>query len=175
KEALIGVNVVVKGGRGAATTPNGTFEIKLDPGTYDVTVSFLGYKTESFSITLDANEVIEKDIALEQEGKLMKMTVISSSRTQKNVAEEAVSIDIISPSVIKNTNAVELSDAVIRSPGVSVVDGQAQIRSGTGFSYGAGSRVQLLVDDLPLLSPDMQGVYWRFMPIELTESLEIIK
>src|SRR5690606_24572076 len=74
KEALIGVNVVVKGGRGAATTPNGTFEIKLDPGTYDVTVSFLGYKTESFSITLDANEVIEKDIALEQEGKLMKMT-----------------------------------------------------------------------------------------------------
>lgn len=175
KDALIGVNVVVKGGRGAATTPNGTFEIKLDPGTYDVTVSFLGYKTVSFSITLDANQVIEKDIALEQEGKLMKMTVISSSRTQKNVAEEAVSIDIISPSVIKNTNAVELSDAVIRSPGVSVVDGQAQIRSGTGFSYGAGSRVQLLVDDLPLLSPDMQGVYWRFMPIELTESLEIIK
>lgn len=175
KEPLIGVNVMVTGGRGASTSPSGTFDIKLDSGTYQVTVSYLGYETQKFSITLAGNEVLEKEVKLSQEGTLMKMTVISSSRTEKNVAEETVSIDVISPTVIKNTNSIDLADVVVRSPGVNVVDGQAQIRAGTGFSYGAGSRVQLLVDDLPLLSPDMQGVYWRFMPIELAENVEIIK
>lgn len=174
KSPLIGVNVVVAGGKGASTGPNGRFDIKLDPGTYNISVSYLGYETQKFSITMTGAD-LEKEVILSEEGKLMKMTVISSSRSEKNVAEETVSIDVISPTVIKNTNAIDLSDAVMRSPGVNVVDGQAQIRAGTGFSYGAGSRVQLLVDDLPLLSPDMQGVYWRFMPIELAENIEIIK
>ncbi len=175
KESLFGVNIIIKGGRGASTAPNGNFEIKLDPGTYEISISNLGYKTEKLSLTFAAGEVVEKNFLIQEEGTLMKMTVVSSSRSEKNVAEETVSIDVISPDIIKNTNAIDLSDVVVRSPGVNVVDGQAQIRAGTGFSYGAGSRVQLLVDDLPLLSPDMQGVYWRFMPIELAENVEIIK
>jgi len=174
-QPVFGVNVMLGKGRGVSTGPNGGYEIRLDTGTYNVTVSFLGYETQKFTLQVKGTEQIVKDIVLQEEGRLMKMTVVSSSRYEKNIAEETVSIDVISPTVIKNTNAIDLADAVIRSPGVNVVDGQAQIRAGTGFSYGAGSRVQMLVDDIPMLSPDMQGVYWRFMPIELAENVEVIK
>jgi len=172
---LFGANVIVGKGRGVASGSNGGYEIKLDTGSYNITISLLGYRSEKFGLQVKGGEEIVRDFALQEEGRLMKMTVVSSSRYEKNVAEETVSIDVISPTVVKNTNAIDLADAVIRSPGVNVVDGQAQIRSGTGFSYGAGSRVQMLVDDIPMLSPDMQGVYWRFMPIELAENIEVIK
>ena len=41
-----------------------------------------------------------------------------------------------------------------------MVDGEPQIRSGSGFSYGAGSRVMVMVDDLPVLSGDAGRPTW---------------
>ena len=45
-----------------------------------------------------------------------------------------------------------LDQAVEQTPGVSTFDGQVSIRGGSGFSYGAGSRVLLLWNGMPLLS-----------------------
>ena len=58
---------------------------------------------------------------------------------------------------------------------MSLVDGEPQIRSGSGFSYGAGSRVMVLVDDLPVLSGDAGRPSWGFLPLENLEQIEIIK
>jgi hypothetical protein len=45
-EGLIGVTVVVKGTTtGAITDFDGNFEIKLDPGEYDLQVSFISFET----------------------------------------------------------------------------------------------------------------------------------
>ena len=35
--------------------------------------------------------------------------------------------------------------------GVQVVDGQANIRGGSGWSYNTGSRVLVMIDDMPIL------------------------
>jgi iron complex outermembrane receptor protein len=55
------------------------------------------------------------------------------------------------------------------------VDGEPQIRSGSGYSFGAGSRVQVLVDNLPMLSGDAGKPTWEFLPIENLSQVEIIK
>ena len=60
-------------------------------------------------------------------------------------------------------------------PGVNVVDGQANIRGGSGFSVGAGSRVLVLVDDLPMLAADAGDAKWSFLPTENLAQIEIIK
>ena len=57
-------------------------------------------------------------------------------------------------------------------PGVTIIDGQANIRGGSGFSYGAGSRVLLLVDDLPMLAADAGDIKWSFLPVENLEQVE---
>ena len=56
-----------------------------------------------------------------------------------------------------------------------MVDGEPQIRSGSGFSYGAGSRVMVMVDDLPVLSGDAGRPTWGFLPLENLEQIEVIK
>jgi len=48
-------------------------------------------------------------------------------------------------------------------------------QGGSGYSYGAGSRVLVLVDDLPLLSPDAGDVKWDYLPVENISQVEIIK
>ena len=55
------------------------------------------------------------------------------------------------------------------------MDGQASIRGGSGFSYGAGSRVLALIDGLPMISPDAGNIKWQFLPLENISQVEIIK
>jgi outer membrane receptor protein involved in Fe transport len=68
-----------------------------------------------------------------------------------------------------------MEEAMEFIPGVTIIDGQANIRGGSGWSYGAGSRVQLLVDDLPQLTADANDTKWNFLPIENLEQVEVIK
>ena len=56
-----------------------------------------------------------------------------------------------------------------RMPGVTVIDGQANIRGGSGYSYGAGSRVLLLMDDLPVLTGDAAFPSWDLIPFNADE------
>jgi outer membrane receptor protein involved in Fe transport len=73
----------------------------------------------------------------------------------------------------KNTTTLE--EVAGQIPSVNVIDGQANIRGGSGWSYGAGSRVQILVDDLPQLTADAGDTKWTFLPIENLEQIEVIK
>lgn len=169
-----GVNVV-SGMTGSTSDMNGKYTLSLDAGTHEVKFSFLGFETQKKSVTLKAGETQTLDIILAESSKMLNQVVVSGSRYEKNAAEETVSIEVLGTSIFKNTNSVDLAEAVQKTPGVNVVDGQATIRGGTGFSYGAGSRVMILVDDLPMLSADMGSSYWKVMPMELAEGIEILK
>ena len=76
-------------------------------------------------------------------------------------------------SEVKNTTS--LDKLLEQAPSVSIIDGQANIRGGSGWSYGAGSRVLILVDDLPQLTADAGDAKWSFLPVENLEQIEIIK
>jgi outer membrane cobalamin receptor len=60
-------------------------------------------------------------------------------------------------------------------PSVNISDSQVSIRSGSGFSYGAGSRVLMMVDEMPMISADAADIKWNFIPIENIEQVEVIK
>ncbi|MCK7529809.1 MAG: hypothetical protein MZV63_01490 [Marinilabiliales bacterium] len=63
-------------------------------------------------------------------------------------------------------HAAHITDAqelITKTPGIEVLDGQASIRGGSGFSYGVGSRVLALIDGLPMMSADA-GKYQMELP-----------
>ena len=74
-----------------------------------------------------------------------------------------------------NKNTTDLEILMNQSPGVQVVDGQANIRGGSGWSYNTGSRVLVMVDDMPLLSGDRGTVEWDMIPMENVSQIEVIK
>ena len=62
-----------------------------------------------------------------------------------------------------------------KTPGVSILDGQVGIRGGSGYSYGVGSRVQMLLDGMPLLSGDLGEIWWSYLPMEHVSQVEVVK
>ena len=115
------------------------------------------------------------NFSLDSEARLLDMAVVSAGRFEQSVAEVTVSIEILQPALVENKATTSLESALEQVPGVSMVDGEPQIRSGSGFSYGAGSRVMVMVDDLPVLSGDAGRPNWGFLPLENLEQIEVIK
>ena len=80
--------------------------------------------------------------------------VVSAGKFEQKIEETTVSMEVIKPSLIENKNTTNIQTAIEQVPGVTITDGQANIRGGSGWSYGAGTRVQVMVDDMPLISGD---------------------
>ncbi len=174
-EPLIGASFICNNQTGATADIDGSFSFATPPGTIQYTVSYVGYEKYSGSLTVEAGKTYTVNITLKAEEGLLNTVVVTGSKFEKKIGEETVTIDVIRNSLIEHTNDVRLDQSVQRMPGVSVIDGQANIRGGSGYSYGAGSRVLLLMDDLPMLTGDAAFPSWDFIPIENIQQVEIIK
>jgi outer membrane receptor protein involved in Fe transport len=81
----------------------------------------------------------------------------------------------LKPKLVQSTNTTSVDEVLTKVPGVSIIDGQASIRGGAGFSYGAGTRVLLLVDDIPALQVDAGFPNWDDFPVENLSQMEVLK
>ena len=174
-ERLLGVNIVSENKEGTVTDFDGNYELQLEAGTQIVTFSYVGYQNIKKELTLIEGTVLEANILMTEEKRQLDIMVVSASQYEKRIAEETVSIDVIQDYIIENNNTRDLAEAVQTIPGVNIVDGQATIRGGSGYAYGTGSRVQVLVDDMPLLTGDFSEVRWEFVPMEQAQQIEVIK
>ena len=161
---------------GTASLLDGTYELRVLPGC-SLRVSAIGYQTRWIWVpSATAKEAIKAlDIVLEPVTMDLDAVVISAGRFEQRLSEVSVSMQILKPELLQQNNLTRLDDAMDRVPGVSIVNGQANIRGTSGFSYGAGSRVQVLLDEMPLLSADANDVRWAFMPMEILSQIEVIK
>ena len=115
------------------------------------------------------------NVRLKEESHAIGLAVVSASISERAVEEEVVPIEVLKPYLADNTNSVGLKGLVGKTSGVSIMDSQVSIRGGSGYSYGVGSRVSLLLDGLPLLSGDLGEIWWSYLPMEHIGQVEVIK
>jgi outer membrane cobalamin receptor len=174
-EPLEGVYVIYEGNKGTITDQYGKFRIKTIEGKTNLSFRLVGYKSAERSVDLKTNDSIELNVVLETDITEIGQIVISANRTEQKVAELTVSMDIIKSGDFLKTHITDAQELINKTPGIEVMDGQASIRGGSGFSYGVGSRVLALIDGLPVLSPDAGNIKWQFLPLENISQVEIIK
>lgn len=174
-EVLAGVTISANKTIGTKSDLNGNYQLKLNEGTYQLRFSFTGYEEILQTVLLKNNETKTIDILIKSKSTSLNMVTISGSKFEKRAAEEIVSIEVIKPAQILNTANNNMTDALQRVPGVSVIENQVNIRGGSGWSYGAGSRVLVLVDDMPMMTADAGDAKWDFLPLENCEQIEVIK
>ncbi len=178
KESLVAATIQTSAENTVISDLNGTYSIIIAPSDKKISVSYTGYK----SLVLDVDSLQKGnpklgnlDFFLVSTTQNLETTVISGSRFERKLTEETVSIEVLKTNFLNNNNVTNLSEAIDRVPGVQVLDGQVNIRNGSGYAYGAGSRVLVMVDDQPLLSADLSDAKWNFMPIENAEQIEVVK
>lgn len=140
----------------------------------NIEVKYLGYLNYADTVSL---EEIKNNfqIKLQKSDKRLEEVVISAGRYEQKIGKVPVAIEIIKPTLIENKNTFNLETVLQQVPGLNVIDGQVSIRGGSGFSYGAGSRVMLLIDDMPLLAGDASDIKFNFLPVENIEQIEVLK
>ncbi|MBL7916755.1 MAG: TonB-dependent receptor plug domain-containing protein, partial [Bacteroidia bacterium] len=174
QEVLVGA-IVSNGLKNVTQTDlEGNFLLKLKAGKQQIDCNYTGYKKISETVTAKLGDTIFLNFELKSSSALDEV-VISAGRYEQKIGEVTVSMDVIKPSLIENKNSTQLDQIINQVPGVTVADGQASIRGGSGFSYGAGSRVLMLVDEMPMLSADAGDIKWNYLPLENVEQIEVIK
>lgn len=175
REPLPDVYVIYGQGVGTATDARGFYSFVTDTGKISVTFKYLGYKTSIEHSRLNPGETKELNISLEPESQEISQVVVTADRTEQRVSELTVSMNIIKPSTLSRSHITDAQELINKTPGIEVLDGQASVRGGSGFSYGVGSRVLALIDGLPMMSADAGGIKWNFLPLENLAQVEIIK
>lgn len=114
-------------------------------------------------------------IKLSSTESLLNQVVVTAGKSRQRITETTMSIEHIKPYLIENRNPPSMEQIVDQIPGANITDGQVNIRGGSGWSYGAGSRVMVLVDGLPALSGDAGSVQWSFITMENVKNIEVLK
>ena len=174
-ERLIGVNIILNNGNGTATDFDGNYQISGKEGEQQITFKYIGYEEVLKTISLNKNEVTTLDIVLVPSSEQLSTVVVSAGRFEQKIEEITVSMEVIKPSLIENKNTTQIETAMDQIPGVNITDGQANIRGGSGWSFGAGTRVLVMVDDMPLISGDAGQAQWSLIATENINQVEVIK
>ncbi len=160
---------------GAVTDFNGNYQLKLKNGKHTIVCSFVSMKSDTISVTTDSLNPLEHNFILKSTATQLQTMVVSAGKYEQKLSEITVSMEVLKPSLIENKNSANIKGVLDQAPGLNILDGEPQIRGGSGFNFGIGSRVAILIDGLPALGGDGGRPEWNFIPLENVEQIEIIK
>jgi outer membrane cobalamin receptor len=170
------VNIGVKGQTtGTFSDTNGEYRLELPKGEYDLYISSVGYVKVEKHIHLDGKKTYILDLKLSSTSQELNTVVVSASKYAQKIQESSSSIEVLKPKTIEIGNLPSADKVVDRMPGITIVNNEPQIRAGSGFSSGLGSRVMIMVDEIPLLRGDAGRPDWALIPIDDVDQVELVK
>ena len=153
----------------------GKFRFQIPVKELKLEISYLGFLPFKLDTTLRPGENDLGEILLEENTKRLNEVTITSGKFKRAIEDVTVSIETVKPGFLEKTNVKRVDDLLEKVPGVNYVDGQVSIRGGSGFAYGAGSRVMVLIDNMPALQYDSGYPNWSNIATETIGKIEVLK
>lgn len=171
----VGAYIIALGDPITGTSANveGEFTLPLSPGDHQVVFKYLGMLNDTISFHIAEGE--QKVVRIVLQSRELGPVQVRVGKFDQKKEELTYSIEIIKPSLIEDKNTRSIESILDQTPGLNIMDGEPQIRGGSGFTFGVGSKVAVLVDDMPILSGDAGRPEWGFIPVENIEQIEITK
>ncbi|MGB0982237.1 MAG: TonB-dependent receptor, partial [Winogradskyella sp.] len=164
-ETLIGVNVIIPELQtGAVTNEYGFYSITLPANTYQIQISYLGYKTITETLVLNSNT--NKNYTLLEAAENLDEVVIENDVERLNIKKPQMSVNALSINTIKTMPVVLGEVDVIKS--ITLLPGVTNAGEGSsGFNVRGGSADQnlILLDEATLFnSSHLFGFFSVFNP-----------
>ena len=174
---IVGASVIYKKDItiGAVSDDQGNYTLSLPAGNIKLLCKYSGMKSDTSNHLLIAGQVIKHNITLEPFVLEFEQVKVSVGKFDKPLEEQTVTMVVLKPELIENKNTRSIETALDQTPGLNILDGEPQIRGGSGFTFGVGSKVAVMVDDMPMLSGDAGRPEWGFIPVENISQIEVIK
>ncbi len=175
RQSMVAVNVGIDGKGGAITDNEGNYTIHIKPGEHIISFSFVGYENFLKTVSAEAGKSMELNVSMQVSTRILDEVVVSAGRYEQKLSDVTVSMEVIKSKQLSNQNITSLDMILEKTSGIDIIEGQASIRGGSGWSYGAGSRILMLVDDMPMIAGDAGDIKWSYLPVENINQIEVIK
>ena len=164
-ETLIGVNVVIPELQaGTMTNEYGFYSITLEEGTYQLQISYLGFKTITQTLELNADKTL--NFKLEESAESLDEIIITEDVEKLNIKKPQMSVNSLSIKTIKQLPVVLGEVDVIKS--ITLLPGVTNAGEGSsGFNVRGGSADQnlILLDEATIFnSSHLFGFFSVFNP-----------
>ncbi|MFT4833743.1 MAG: hypothetical protein ACI8WP_000498 [Flavobacteriaceae bacterium] len=181
-EELIGVTVMVSGtSKGAVTDFDGQFNISIEPGVYNIQVSFVSFQP----ITITGLEVksggvnLVNEIRLKESVEELEAVVVTAQATRTTEAalltvkkKSANLLDGISSASFRKIGDNDAASAAKRITGVSIEGGRYVYVRGLGDRY---TKTLLNGMDVPGLDPDRNTLQMDIFPTNVLDNIIVSK
>jgi len=161
----------------AITDSNGYYLVnELTEGTYNLTVSAVGYETESKSVTLKTNDTLTVDFELKTSANQLREVVISGTLKEVNRLDSPVPVEVYSPAFFKKNPTACIFDALQNVNGVRPQVNCNICNTGDIHINGLeGPYTMVMIDGMPIVS-SLSTVYGLSgIPNSLVDRIEIVK
>lgn len=164
-ETLIGVNILFPElNTGATTNEYGFYSLTLPEGTYNIIISYLGYR--DISVTINLNEDETKSFSLEESVESLNEVVIEKNVERLNIRKPQMSLNSLTSNTIKQIPVVLGEADVIRA--ITLLPGVTNAGEGaSGFNVRGGAADQnlILLDEATIYnSSHLFGLFSVFNP-----------
>ncbi len=178
-EPMAFANVIVKGTTiGTTSDFDGKYQLNLDPGTYIIIFSYVGYETKEISdVVIKSGQVFDLDVTLTANSLDEVVITTSVKRNTENavlnIQKKSVTLlDGLSAQSIKSSGAGNLASAIKSVPGVSIEGGKYVYVRGLGDRY---TKSTLNGVDIPGLDPDRNTIQMDIFPTSILDNIIVIK
>lgn len=173
-EALIGASLFIPSEKtGTTTNSYGFFSLTLPPGIYNVSLSYLGYKT--IHTTVDISSSIQQNYALTEDTPILEAVLVTADE-QLPLEEQPVGALILRPKAVEERPALFGEMDVIKS--LEAVPGVKLHSDGSTFYYVRGGhrdQNMILIDGSPIYNPShLLGLFSTVIP-DATTNITLYK
>ena len=182
KQILPGASIYIdKLHTGVTSDINGFYTLpNLDPGTYTLKVSYVGYDPVLINITIPEGKTLEKDVVM-KEGVELQEVVIGGALQGQNRAINAQKsnlgiTNIVSADQVGKFPDSNIGDALKRISGINVQYDQGEARFGQVRGTSADlSSVTINGNRIPSAEGDTRNVQLDLIPADMVQTIEVNK
>lgn len=182
QQTLPGASIYIeKLSTGVTSDVNGFYTFSnLDPGTYTVKVSYVGYSPVELKITIPEGRTLEKDVMLNEGLELQEIVVGGAFQGQRraiNAQKSSLGItNVVSADQVGKFPDSNIGDALKRISGINVQYDQGEARFGQVRGTSADlSSVTINGNRVPSAEGDTRNVQLDLIPADMIQTIEVNK
>ena len=182
KQTLPGASIYIeKLHAGVTSDVNGFYTFpNLEPGTYTVKVSYVGYSPVELKITIPEGRTLEKDVVMNEGVELQEVVVGGAFQGQRravNSQKTSLGIkNVVSADQVGKFPDSNIGDALKRISGINVQYDQGEARFGQVRGTSADmSSVTINGNRVPSAEGDTRNVQLDLIPADMIQTIEVNK
>ena len=183
KQTLPGASIYIENLRtGVTSDVNGYYTFSnLNPGTYTIKISYVGYSPVEMKITIPAGKTLEKDVVLNEGLELQEVVVVGGAfqgqRRAINSQKNSLGItNVVSADQVGKFPDSNIGDALKRISGINVQYDQGEARFGQVRGTSADlSSVTINGNRIPSAEGDTRNVQLDLIPADMIQTIEVNK